>query len=129
MTEIIQINTQQAPTAIGPYSQAVRAGSFVFVSGQLPLDPATGKMVDGDIRAMTKRVMENLESILKEAGLGFENVVRMDIFMKDLSEFTTVNDEYGKHFKSHIKPARQTIQVAKLPLDAPMEISCIAFKP
>jgi 2-iminobutanoate/2-iminopropanoate deaminase len=121
-----KINTPEAPKAIGPYSQAISDGQYVFVSGQLPIEPSTGKLIQADIRTQTKQVLDNLEAILKAAEVELQSVVRVDIFLKDLNHFSIVNEEYAKRFNSPITPARQTIQVAKLPLDAEIEISCIA---
>lgn len=125
------INTQSAPSAIGPYSQAVVVQSpqkLIFVSGQLPIDPATGKLIVGDMTAMTRCILNSIKAILEEAGSSMENVVRVDIFCTDLkSDFATINEEYGRHFTGSVKPARQTIQVAALPLGASVEISCVAF--
>ncbi len=129
MSKIEKIETAQAPQAIGPYSQAVLASPFLFVSGQLPIDPATGKLIESDIRLQTIRVLNNLEAILKAGSLGFQDVVRCDVFLKDLNDFAIVNEEYAKWFKQPVPPARQTIQVARLPLDALVEISCIAKNP
>ena len=128
MTVFKKIETSDAPKAIGPYSQAVDATPFIFISGQLPLDPMTGKMVESDITLQVNRVLDNLEAILKKAGCTFHHVVRCDLFLKDLKDFATVNQEYGKRFNQPVPPARQTIQVAGLPLDALVEISCIAMK-
>ncbi|MDP6610480.1 MAG: RidA family protein, partial [Vicinamibacterales bacterium] len=111
------IQTSDAPQAIGPYSQAVRAGEFLFISGQIPLDPATGEIVDGDIAAQTERVMENIGAILAAAGVSFANVVRTTIFVADLGDFATVNDVYARYFDAPA-PARATFQVARLPKDA-----------
>lgn len=130
MTKAIKkIETAQAPQAIGPYSQAVWASPLLFVSGQLPIDPTIGKLVESDIRQQIKQVLNNLEAILKAAGCSFQDVVRCDLFLKDLNDFAVVNEEYGKCFTQPIPPARQTIQVARLPLDALIEISCIARLP
>lgn len=123
-----KIETDQAPKAIGPYSQAVWAAPFVFVSGQLPLDPATGNLVKSDVILQINRVLDNIEAILKAAGCTLHDVVRCDLFLKDLNDFAVVNQEYGKRFYQPVPPARQTIQVARLPLDAMVEISCIALK-
>jgi 2-iminobutanoate/2-iminopropanoate deaminase len=121
-----KIETSQAPQALGPYSQAVWAPPFLFVSGQLPIDPTTGKLVEATIRSQINQVLNNLEAVLKAAGCTFQQVVRCDLFLKDLNDFSLVNEEYGKRFNQAIPPARQTIQVARLPLDALIEISCIA---
>ena len=120
------INTQDAPQAIGPYSQAVRAGGLLFVSGQIPLDPSTGEIVEGDIRAQTERVMQNIGGILTAAGVSFDRVVRTTIFVADLGDFATINDVYGSYFEAPA-PARATFQVARLPKDARVEIDAIAL--
>lgn len=121
--------SKDAPEALGPYSQAVIAGNFLFVSGQLAIDPKTGKMENEGIEGQTFRVLKNIEAILKETGLTFEHVVKCEIFMKDLSDFQIMNKIYWNFFSYPTKPARQTVQVAKLPLDALIEISCIAILP
>lgn len=128
MSTLKKIETIKAPQAIGPYSQAILAPPMLFVSGQLPLDPATGKLVESNIFAQVNRVLDNLEEILKAAGCTFHDVVRCELFLKDLNDFAVVNQEYGKRFNQPFPPARQTIQVARLPLDAMIEISCIALK-
>ncbi len=119
------INTKQAPAAIGPYSQAVLANGMLFVSGQLPVDPATGLMAQDDIEANTKQVMANISAILKEAGSDFSNVLKTTIFLADMNDFGMVNEIYGSYFTSE-PPARETVQVARLPKDARIEISVIA---
>jgi reactive intermediate/imine deaminase len=121
------IATKDAPAAIGPYSQAVRAGDLVFLSGQIPLDPATGQLVDGDIAAQTKRVMENLGAVLAAAGCGFGDVVRTTIYLADLGHFAKVNETYGAFFQAPY-PARATVQVAALPKGAQVEIDAVAVK-
>lgn len=121
-----QITTPHAPQAIGPYSQAVLAGEFLFISGQLPIDPKTDKLVGDTIQAQTRQVLDNIAAILKEAGLSFVHVVKVDVFMKDLAEFQEMNAIYAEAFSHPVKPARATIQVAKLPLDVKVEITCIA---
>ncbi|TMA16101.1 MAG: RidA family protein [Deltaproteobacteria bacterium] len=120
--------TEKAPKAIGPYSQAVAAGDLIFTSGQIALDPKTQQMVEGDIRAQTERVMENLSAVLESAGAGFENVVKATIFVVDLADFATVNEVYGKRFPRN-PPARSTVQVAALPRGARVEIELIARQP
>ncbi len=120
------IHTEKAPKAIGPYSQAVQAGNFVFLSGQIPLDPKTGEVVKGDIRQQTKQVLENMKGILESQRLGMENVVKVSIFLKDLGNFNQVNEVYATYFPSS-PPARSTVQVAKLPRDAEIEIEAIAL--
>ncbi len=119
------IHTPDAPAAIGPYSQAIQAGDFLFISGQLPINPASGTIEAVTIEGQTEQVLKNLEAILKAAGLTFNKVVRSEIYLKDMSDFAVVNGLYGQCFPGH-KPARQTLQVAKLPLDARIEISMIA---
>jgi 2-iminobutanoate/2-iminopropanoate deaminase len=121
------IQTDQAPKAIGPYSQAVSAssGKLVFLSGQIPLDPATGQLVTGDIQAETERVMKNLEAVLAAAGCTFGNVVRCGIFLTDLGDFGKVNEVYARYFPNN-PPARATVQVSALPRGARVEIDCIA---
>jgi 2-iminobutanoate/2-iminopropanoate deaminase len=117
-----------APGAIGPYSPAIRAGNLLFVSGQIPVDPATGKVVDGDITAQTEQVMRNLGSLLKAAGCGFEHVARTTVFLADLSDFVAMNQCYATFMVSP-PPARSTVQVARLPRDAKIEIDAIAVIP
>ncbi len=119
------INTTNAPAPIGPYSQAVKAGNFLFVSGQIALDPKTGELVVGDIPTETKLVMENLKAILTEAGADFTNIVKSTIFLKDMGNFATVNEIYGSYFKDNF-PARETVQAAALPKNVNVEISVIA---
>lgn len=123
-----KIETARAPKAIGPYSQAIDAQPLLFVSGQLPVDPATGKIVDGDISVKTRQVLRNIQAILEEAGYKVEDVVRAEIFLLDLKDFQAVNQVYSELFAGAAPPARQTIQVAGLPLGSPVEISCIAIK-
>jgi 2-iminobutanoate/2-iminopropanoate deaminase len=119
------IDSQDAPKAIGPYSPAVRAGSLLFVSGQVPIDPSTGNLVDGDIAAQTRRVLDNLGALLTAGGLTFDDVVRTTIFLADIGDFTRVNEVYGTYFSEPF-PARATVQVARLPKDARVEIDAIA---
>ena len=114
-----------APKAIGPYSQAVRVGDLLFLSGQVPLDPATGNMVEGDIVAQTRRVLDNMGAILKSAGLSYAHVARTTIFLADMNDFAKVNEVYGSYFTEPY-PARATVQVARLPKDARVEIDAIA---
>ena len=121
------ISSDAAPKAVGPYSQAVSAGDFVFLSGQIPLDPATGEMVQGDIAAQARRVMQNLGAVLKAAGLGFENVVKCTIYLTDLADFAVVNETYGRFFPKN-PPARACVQVAALPKGARIEIDAIAAR-
>jgi 2-iminobutanoate/2-iminopropanoate deaminase len=119
------ITSLQAPKAIGPYSAAVRVGQLLFVSGQIPLDPATGQMIAGDVSAQTRRVMDNLGAILSSAGLTFADVVRTTIFLADMDDFAKVNEVYGSYL-SEPYPARATVQVARLPRGARIEIDAIA---
>jgi len=119
------VSSPGAPKAIGPYSQAVRAGQLLFVSGQVPLDPATGQMVEGDIAAQTRRVFDNLAAVLKAGGRSFADVVRTTVFLADMNDFETVNEVYGTYFTEPY-PARATVQVARLPKDARVEIDVIA---
>ena len=121
------LHSDAAPRAIGPYSQAVqvKAGTLTFLSGQIPLDPATGQVVEGDVVAQTERVMKNLEAVLAAGGLSFSHVVRCTIFLQDLNDFARVNEVYGRHFPS-APPARATVQVAALPRGVKVEIDAIA---
>ena len=120
------INTNNAPAPIGPYSQAVIAGSFVFVSGQIPINPSTGELVLDDIKAETKQVMENIKAILVAAGVDFSHVVKTSIFLKDMQNFAAVNEVYGTYFTSDF-PARETIQVAGLPKNVNVEMTVTAI--
>lgn len=128
MSATRKIHTSKAPAAVGPYSQAIEANGLVFVSGQTPIDPSTGKMVEDEIKTQTTRVIDNLEQILKEAGLDLGDVVRCDVFLKDMNEFKAMNEVYASRFSSDPQPARQTVEVSRLPLDARVEISCIAVR-
>ena len=119
------VSTSSAPAAIGPYSQAIRAGSLLFVSGQIPLDPATATMVEGDITVQTHRVFRNLAGILEAAGSSLDRVVRATVYLSDMADFAAMNDVYGTYFTSPA-PARSTIQAARLPRDARVEIDVIA---
>jgi 2-iminobutanoate/2-iminopropanoate deaminase len=120
------ITTDKAPQAIGPYSQAIAAGQLLFLSGQTPLDPATGKLVDGGIAEQTHRVMSNLRAVLTAAGASFDNVVRTTIFLADMNDFAAVNEVYGSYFENPA-PARACVQVAELPMKARVEIDAIAL--
>ena len=119
------ISTSEAPAAIGPYSQAVRSGNFLFCSGQIPLDPASGQIVSGDIATQTRRVLDNIGAVLKAEGLTFENIMKTTIFLIDLGDFQTVNEVYSSYFQQQ-PPARSTVQVAALPKGAKVEIEAIA---
>ncbi len=120
------ISTTEAPAAIGPYSQAIRAGEFIFVSGQVPVDPATGELIQGSIDDETVRVLENMKAVLHAAGLTLSDVVKTTIFLTDLSNFTKVNAVYASYFGEE-PPARSTIQVGALPRGAHIEIEAIAM--
>jgi 2-iminobutanoate/2-iminopropanoate deaminase len=122
------ISTNEAPGAIGPYSQAVRYGSFLFCSGQIPLDPKSGQIISGDIAAQTRRVLDNIAAVLRAEGLIFDNVVKTTIFLTDLGDFQTVNEVYSSYFKQS-PPARSTVQVSALPRGAKIEIDAIASAP
>ena len=119
------ISSPGAPKAIGPYSSALRAGQLVFVSGQVPFDPATGVMVDGDIAAQTRRVLQNVGALLEAAGLSFADVARTTVFLADMNDFAAMNDVYRTFFSEPF-PARSTVQAARLPRDARIEIDAIA---
>lgn len=118
------IKTSNAPAPIGPYSQAVKAGDTLYISGQICIDPASGELRNADIREETKQVMENLENILREAGMDFSHVIKTTIFLTNMNDFPIVNEIYGKHFKSDF-PARETVAVAALPKFVNVEISMI----
>ena len=124
MKKAIQI--PNAPAPVGPYSQAILAGGMLFVSGQIPLNPSTGQLEMNSIEEATHRVMKNIEALLSEAGLTFEQVVKTSIFLKDLSDFQAVNGIYASYFQG-VPPARETVEVARLPLNVNIEISCIAL--
>ena len=120
------VHTDAAPAAIGPYSQAVKAGGLLFASGQIPLDPKTGEMVgEGDVAAQTVRVLDNLKAVLEAGGSGLGKVCRCEVFLKDLGDFVTVNEIYGRYFDDK-PPARITVEVARLPKDVLVEIAAIA---
>jgi 2-iminobutanoate/2-iminopropanoate deaminase len=119
------VSSPSAPKAIGPYSQAIKAGNLLFVSGQVPIDPATGNLVDGDIATQTHRVFKNIGEILKAAGTSLDAVVRSTVYLQDMNDFAKMNEVYGSYFSSPA-PARATVQVARLPKDAKVEIDVIA---
>ena len=119
------IHTDSAPKALGPYSQAVQTGHLVFTSGQVGIDPAAGKLVEGDIQVQTRQVMENLKAVLAAAGSDFSKVVKSTVFLADIKDFTAFNEVYGRYFQSQ-PPARSTFQVAALPLGAKVEIEMVA---
>ncbi len=120
------ISTVNAPAAIGPYSQAVKVGNLLFTSGQIPLDPQTGELVNDSVENATERVMQNLKAILEEAGTSFEKVVKTTVLLSDINDFGKVNEVYGKYFNSE-QPARSCFQVGKLPKDALLEVEVIAI--
>ncbi|PYV95413.1 MAG: reactive intermediate/imine deaminase [Acidobacteria bacterium] len=120
------ITTKDAPQAIGPYSQAIRANGFVFVSGQVAIDPATQQVITGEVAAQTERVLKNLSAILKAAGTGLEKVVRATVFLKNMGDFTAMNEVYARYFSSQ-PPARSTVEVSRLPKDVLVEIDVIAL--
>ena len=120
--------TEKAPKAIGPYSQAIQAGNLLFISGQIPIDPATGELVRGEIEQQTARVLDNIKGILESQGLGTEDVVKVIIFLKDMGNFNQVNEVYATYFPS-LPPARSTVEVARLPRDVEIEIEAIALIP
>lgn len=122
-----RVHTDDAPKAIGPYSQAIKANGFIFASGQIPLDPATMQIVEGGIREQTERVMNNLEAVLQAAGSSLEGVVKTTVFLKDLTDFAEMNEVYGSFFKQ-TPPARSTVEVARLPRDVRVEIDVIALE-
>jgi 2-iminobutanoate/2-iminopropanoate deaminase len=118
--------TKKAPKAIGPYSRSTRAGELLFVSGQVAIDPESGKLVEDSIEVQTRQVLHNIEAVLEEHGLSLESVVKTEVYLKDLNDFAAMNEIYATFFSFPTKPARQAMQVARLPLDARIEISCIA---
>lgn len=127
MNEKQIIRTKNAPAAIGPYSQAVCLNGTLYCSGQIAIDPASGQMIEGDVAAETKRVMENLKAVLAEADMDFSHVLKVSIFLKDLNDYSTVNAVYASYFSQN-PPAREAVQVVRLPKDAAVEISLIAAK-
>jgi 2-iminobutanoate/2-iminopropanoate deaminase len=125
MTELTIISTKDAPEAIGPYSQAVRCGQLLFCSGQIPLDPKTMQIVDGDVKAQAEQVCRNIAGVLKAAGLDFNRVIKATCFLKNMNDFVAFNEVYSKYFGA-TKPARSTVEVARLPKDVLVEIEVIA---
>jgi 2-iminobutanoate/2-iminopropanoate deaminase len=119
------IYTNDAPAAIGPYSQAIKSGTLFYTTGQIPIDPETGQLVKGDIETQTRRVMDNLGALLAAAGLSFNNVVKTTIFIRDMDQFAAINQVYGAYF-SDDPPVRSTVQVSRLPLDVDIEIELVA---
>jgi 2-iminobutanoate/2-iminopropanoate deaminase len=125
MSELKRVETTDAPAAIGPYSQGIIVNGMVFTAGQIPLDPATGQLVEGDVAAQTERVMRSLAAILEAAGASLQTVVKTTCFLQDMNDFAAMNEVYAKHFGDH-KPARSTVQAARLPRDVKVEIEAIA---
>ncbi|MCS7201642.1 MAG: RidA family protein [Dictyoglomus sp.] len=125
MTKEVLI-TNKAPKAIGPYSQAVKVGNFIFISGQIPIDPDTGEVIDGDIKEQTKRVLENIKGILESVSCSLNNVVKTTVFLKNLDDFSAMNEIYATYFPEN-PPARSTIEVSKLPKGVSIEIEAIAI--
>lgn len=123
MKEII--STENAPGAIGPYSQAIKTGGIIFCSGQIPIDPATGEFVSNDVAEQTEQVLKNLDAVLKAAGSSLDDVVKTTVFLADMGDFAAMNEVYARYFDEN-KPARATVQAARLPRDARVEIECIA---
>jgi 2-iminobutanoate/2-iminopropanoate deaminase len=119
------VSTDRAPAAIGPYSQAVVSNGFAFLSGQIPLDPATGQLIAGDVSVQTARVLENLRAVLEACGSSFRQVVKTTVFLKDMGEFAQMNEVYAKYFSEN-PPARSTVEASRLPRDVRVEIDCIA---
>lgn len=120
------ISTEKGPKAIGPYSQAVRANGFVFISGQVAFDPATGQLVQGDVAAQTARVLDNLKAIAEAAGSSLDKAVKTTVFLKDMNDFAAMNEVYARYF-AHQPPARSTVEVARLPKDVRVEIDLVAL--
>jgi 2-iminobutanoate/2-iminopropanoate deaminase len=127
-TSIRAVLSKDAPAPVGPYSQAIVAGDFVFAAGQIPLDPSTGKLVEGDIAVQAERVLQNIRAVLAAAGTSIEKVVKSTVFLIDLADFPRMNEVYARHFASDPSPARSTVQVAKLPAGAAIEIEVVAVR-
>jgi len=121
------IYTKKAPEPVGPYSQAILAGDYIFISGQIGIDPNTGKLVEGGIKEQTNQAINNIESILSSVGLKLKSIVKTEVYLTNIDEFKEMNEIYASRFIHDIKPARATVQVVKLPLDAKVEISSIAY--
>jgi len=128
VSRIKPVHSDDAPKAIGPYSQAVSAGNFTFVSGQIGMDPRTGNIVEGGIREQTSQVLNNLRAILVSAGLSTKDVVKAEVYLRDMNDFAVMNEVYAASFSGDTKPARAAVQVARLPRDVLVEISCIAYR-
>jgi 2-iminobutanoate/2-iminopropanoate deaminase len=125
-TKLIKIRTSEAPAAIGPYSQAIRYGQFVYTSGQIPLDPTTGEIVGNDIQTQTHRVLQNAQALLKSAGASLDSVIKTTVFLTSMNDFQAMNAIYASYFGDHA-PARSTVAVAELPCKALIEIECVAL--
>ncbi|WP_422486283.1 Rid family detoxifying hydrolase [Gudongella sp. DL1XJH-153] len=123
---IQKIATEKAPAAVGPYSQGMKAGDFVYTSGQLPIDPATGQLVQEDIQAATRVALNNVKAVLEEGGASLETVVKVTVFVKDMNNFGAINEVYAEYFTDH-KPARSLVEVARLPKDGVIEIEAVAI--
>ncbi|HEX8213170.1 MAG TPA: RidA family protein [Longimicrobium sp.] len=126
MTSLQKVHTDQAPAAIGPYSQAIVARGFVFTAGQIALDPVSMQLIEGDVVAQTEQVMKNLRAVLQEAGSDLSAVVKTTVFLRDMNDFTAMNEVYGRHFGDHA-PARSSVQAAGLPRNCAVEIECVAL--
>ena len=125
MADLTRVQTADAPAAIGPYSQAIVHGGLVYTAGQIPLDPASMQIVEGDVAAQTERVMQNLSAVLEAAGASLQSVIKTTVFLSDMNDFAAMNEVYGRWFGDH-KPARSTVQVARLPRDVAVEIEAVA---
>ncbi|CAO0796285.1 unnamed protein product [Mucor circinelloides] len=123
---LARVHTDSAPAAVGPYAQAIKANGFVYTSGQVALNPATGKVVEGEVKEQTKQVFLNLTEVLKAAGSSLEKVVKTTVFLRDMNDFAAMNEVYASFFPTH-QPARSAVQVARLPLDVAVEIECVAL--
>ncbi|KAI8979399.1 endoribonuclease L-PSP [Mycotypha africana] len=123
---LARVHTDSAPAAVGPYAQAIKANGFVYTSGQVALNPATGKVVEGEIKEQTKQVFLNLTEVLKAAGSSLDKVVKTTVFLRDMNDFAAMNEVYATFFPTH-QPARSAVQVARLPLDVAVEIECVAL--
>ncbi|EIE81356.1 hypothetical protein G6F46_004837 [Rhizopus delemar] len=123
---LTRVNADNAPAALGPYSHAVKANGVVYTSGQIPIDPASGELVQGGIKEQTEQVLKNLEVVLKASGSSFDKVLKTTVFLKDMNDFVPMNEVYASFFTTH-KPARSAVQVARLPKDVAVEIECVAL--
>lgn len=126
MSPLDVVESDDAPRAIGPYSQAIRAGDWIFCSGQIPMDPETGELVEGDVSRQTERVMRNLAAVLDDAGASFSQVVKTTVYLEDMESFPAMNEVYGRHLGGH-RPARATVEVASLPRGVAVEIDMVAY--